>query len=83
MHCKTDSFIFEFHFLLGVFHAADIPYIMGQVQMPLNPEVREDAEFGTVDFIGTNEEDREYSDFVMDMFTNYVKFGYVSEGVMY
>ena len=70
-----DTYNGSYYFLLGVFHAADIPYIMGLAHMPNNEDVRSDAGFTTIDFVGFNEEDWEYSDFIMDTWTNYVKFG--------
>ena len=59
---------------LGVFHAMDIPYVFGYPYLPLNPDVRNNSGIN-IDVINYNDEDREYFDFIGDMWTNFAKFG--------
>ena len=62
--------------LSGVPHAAELPYVFGWANMKLAPQVRVDARI-PIDVMNYNEEDFLYTDFTMDLWTNFAKFGYL------
>ena len=57
----------------GVPHAGELPYVFGWPLLQLSPDVRADSLI-PIDVVPWNEEDYEYSDFTMDLFTNFAKF---------
>lgn len=51
----------------------EIPYVWGWTLLKLAPEVRRDSRI-LIDIIDWNEEDFEYAEFTMDLFTNFAKY---------
>jgi len=58
----------------GVPHAGELPYVFGWANMKLAPQVRADARI-PIDVMNYNEEDFLYTDLIMDLWTNFAKFG--------
>lgn len=59
---------------MGVPHMLDLPYVFGYPMLEDNPLVRNDTQMWR-DPIDWTDEDEEVADFVMDMWTNFAKFG--------
>ena len=74
MPAKIAQFKYSYILFPGVFHAMELPYIFGYPFLKLNPEVRNDT-LMFFDVFDWNEEDIEYADFMMTLWTNFAKFG--------
>ena len=61
-------------FATGVPHSGELPYVFGWSLMKLAPQVRADSRI-LLDIMDYNDEDEEYADFIMDLWTNFAKYG--------
>ena len=59
---------------LGVPHSGELPYVFGWSLMQTAPQVRADSRI-LLDIMQYNEEDIQYANFVMDLWTNFAKYG--------
>ena len=57
---------------VGVGHGQDSRYMIGHVFLEDNPEVVDDMEITAANYTQT---DKEYANYWMNLFTNFVKFG--------
>ena len=61
--------------ILGVPHNGELPYVIGFPFYQESFELRRDAQI--VDLIRWDEEDQIWTSYMMEMWTNFAKFGYV------
>ena len=76
---ETSTVIITLHYswnlLTGVFHAADVPYIFGHPLIGLHPEVEIDSEIEVMSLIPWTDDDYEYSEYWIDLLSNFAKTG--------
>ena len=70
--CSLFSCFFSLY--IGVPHSAELPYVFGWANMKLAPQVRLDSRI-LIDIFDYNEEDFQYADYMMDLWTNFAKYG--------
>ena len=61
--------------VIGVFHAADIPYIFGHPHIGDHDEIIDDTEMDLIAIIPWTQADLDYSDYWIDMLSNFTKTG--------
>jgi len=59
---------------MGVPHNGELPYVWGWTHLKLNPKIRMDAAI-PIDVINWDEEDQEWTDYFLKMWTNFAKYG--------
>ena len=66
------------HLLLGNMHSlSDIPFIWGYPIVPDNPEVERESMLELLDLLPWSDEDKEMTNYVMTLFSNFAKTGLV------
>ena len=66
--------LFYYLSIVGVFHMMELPYMMGYPLLQLNPEIKKDS--GIFDIIPWDEEDIEWAEYGITLWTNFAKYGY-------
>ena len=67
--------------LAGVPHNGELPYVIGYPFFQEDRTLRQDAQI--VDVVRWDEEDQIWTLYMMEMWTNFAKFGYVAPWDMY
>ena len=60
---------------MEAWHILDIPYVFGLYFFPYNPEAHEQSEFSDIFMISAIEEDEQYSYYMLELWTNFIKYG--------
>ena len=71
----TQTLIVSMSFPTGVPHDGELPYVWGYPLLKQNKDVRRQSGM-LLDIIHWNEEDKDYTNFIQTVWTNFAKTGY-------